>query len=210
MSGDVHVQFCEQRWGKFPTLTHRLIHCWSEAEAQDILQHLEERLAECGLKVHPDKTRIIYCKDGKRKEKHAKWQFDFLGYTFRPRLVLNTKNQSLFVSFTPAVSSKALKRMRAEIRRSNIRNRSELSLQQIAKIFNPVLRGWIQYYGRHHGEELEKMCCHFNMTLVAWARRKYKSLTRHKTKACQFIENIKSENPRLFEHWRMGRKGGLA
>jgi RNA-directed DNA polymerase len=157
-----------------------LVHCRSERESQEILKHLEERLAECGLKVHLDKTRIVYCKDGKRKEKHANWKFDFLGYTFRPRLVLNTKNKSLFVSFSPAVSPKALKGMRQEIRKSNIRNRSELSLQQIAEIFNPILRGWIQYYGRHHGEELEPMYSHFNLTLVAWARRKYKNLKNHK------------------------------
>lgn len=181
-----------------------LIHCRSAEEAQRMLKHLEERLSECGLKIHPEKTRIVYCKDGKRKGKHEHRSFDFLGYTFRPRLVLNTKNKSLFVSFTPAVSPKALKAMRQEIRKSNVRNRSELSLQQIAKIFNPILRGWIQYYGRHHREELEPMCRHFNMTLVAWARRKYKTLTRHKTRVCQFIQNIKEQNPKLFEHWKTG------
>jgi RNA-directed DNA polymerase len=181
-----------------------LVHCRSEQEAQGILKHLEERLADCGLKIHPGKTRIVYCKDGKRRKKSANWQFDFLGYTFRPRLILNTKNKSLFVSFSPAVSNKSLKGMRQEIRKSNIRNRSELSLQQIATIFNPILRGWLQYYGRHHEEALEPMCSHFNMTLVAWARRKYKRLQKHKTKACQFIQNIKTQNPRLFEHWKTG------
>lgn len=181
-----------------------LVHCRNEQEAQEILKHLEARLAECSLKIHPDKTKIIYCKDGKRKEKHPNWKFDFLGYTFRPRLVLNTKNKSLFVSFSPAVSSKALKAMRQQIRQSNIRNRSELSLQQIAKIFNPILRGWIQYYGRHHREELEPIYRHFNLTLIAWTRRKYKNLQAHKTKAGQFLQKIKDQNPCLFEHWKTG------
>ena len=108
------------------------------------------------------------------------------------------------MDFSPAVSAKALKGMRQEIRKSNIRNRSELSLQQIAKIFNPILRGWIQYYGRHHREELEPMCRHFNMTLVTWARRKYKTLKTHKTRAGQFIQKIKTQDPRLFEHWKAG------
>jgi RNA-directed DNA polymerase len=187
-----------------------LIHCGSEREAQGILNHLKERFAECGLKIHPDKTRIVYCKDGRRKGKSSNWNFDFLGYTFRPRLVLNTKNKSLFVGFSPAVSPKALKGMRQEIRKSNIRNRSDLSLQQIAEVFNPVLRGWIQYYGRHHGEELEPMYRHFNMTLVAWARRKYKDLKAHKTRACQFIQGIKAQNPRLFEHWKTGMGNSFA
>jgi RNA-directed DNA polymerase len=99
-----------------------LIHCRTREEAQGILKHLEERLELCGLKIHPDKTQIVYCKDGKRKEKHTNCTLDFLGYTFRPRLVLNTKNKSLFVDFSPAVNPKALKGMRKEIRKSNIRN----------------------------------------------------------------------------------------
>lgn len=187
-----------------------LVHCRSQQEAQEILEHLKIRFAECGLEIHPEKTSIVYCKDGKRKGKYPKRHFDFLGYRFRPRLGRNTKNRSLFVSFSPAVSPHALKSMRQAIRKSNIRNRSDLSLQQVAEKINPLLRGWIQYYGHHHREELDSVYRHFNMTLVAWSRRKYKTLKNHKTKACQFIQGIKRENPRLFEHWKTGMANSFA
>ncbi len=179
-----------------------LVHCKSKQEAQGLLDELRIRFAECGLELHPDKTKIVYCKDGNRKEKHVNWQFDFLGYRFRPRLVKNTKNQSLFTSFLPAVSPSAIKGMRQRVRKSNIRNRSDLSLEEIAKIFNPILRGWVQYYGRHCERELVPMYRHFNMTLVTWARRKYKNLKYRKTKAYQFMRSIKTESPTLFEHWK--------
>jgi RNA-directed DNA polymerase len=181
-----------------------LAHCRSEQEAQDLLKELSIRFDECGLELHPDKTRIVYCKDDNRKQKQTNYQFEFLGYRFRPRLVLNTKSKSLFVSFSPAVSPNALKSMRQSIRKSNIRNRSELSLQDIAKIYNPILRGWIQYYGHYHRTELKSMCGCFNMTLVTWAMRKYKKLKRRKVKACKFIQNIKAKAPTMFAHWEIG------
>jgi RNA-directed DNA polymerase len=181
-----------------------LAHCRSEQEAQVLLEELRARFAECGLELHPDKTRIVYCKDGRRKHKQTNGQFDFLGYRFRPRLVLNPKTKSLFVGFSPAVSPNALKAMRQSIRKSNIRNRSELSLQDIARIYNPILRGWINYYGHYHRTELTSMCWCFNMTLVSWAMRKYKKLKRHKIKACKFIQNIKAKAPTMFAHWESG------
>lgn len=187
-----------------------LAHCRSEQEAQDLLKELRIRFAECGLELHPNKTKIVYCKDGKRKEKYENWQFDFLGYRFRPRLVKNTKNNSLFKSFSPAVSPSAIKGMRQRVRKSNIRNRSDLSLQEIAKMFNPILRGWRQYYGRHCERELEPMYRHFNMTLVAWARNKYKNLKCRKTRACQFMQRIKTASPTLFEHWKSGMANSFA
>jgi RNA-directed DNA polymerase len=141
-----------------------LAHCRSEQEAQDLLKELRIRFAECGLELHPDKTKIVYCRDGKRREKQENWQFDFLGYRFRPRLAQNTKDKSLFVRFLPAVSPNALKCMRQNIRKSNLRNRSDLSIQDIAKISNPILKGWINYYGQYHGSELEPVYMHFNMT----------------------------------------------
>ena len=115
--------------------------CETESEALAIKAALKKRLAECGLEMHPDKTHVVYCKDGSRKEKHPNTKFDFLGYSFRPRVVKNRKRNSLFVSFTPAVSSSALKSMRETTRKFNLRNRTELSLQDISRLHNPVLRG---------------------------------------------------------------------
>jgi len=187
-----------------------LLHCRSERQAQALLSELEERFAECGLKLHSAKTKIVYCKDGSRKGKHRNIKFDFLGFTFRPRVVKNSTRNSIFVSFTPAVSDAALKSMRAYVRKRNLRNRADLSLGIIAYRFNPVLRGWLNYYGRYQPSAMYPVLRHFNQTLVAWARRKYKRLRRHKTRAGKFMEAISERSPRLFEHWRRGMQGSFA
>jgi RNA-directed DNA polymerase len=187
-----------------------LVHCRTELEAQQLLEDLKVRFLECGLELHPIKTKIVYCKDGSRKEKHPETSFDFLGYTFQPRLVKNSKRNSLFVSFTPAVSKSALKSMRAKTRQFNWRNRTDLSLNEIAQRFNPVLSGWLNYYGRYQRSAMYPVWRHFNKTLVAWVMRKYKPLQRHKTRAAIFLEKIAEKEPHLFAHWRAGMEGGFA
>lgn len=187
-----------------------LIHCATETEAQAMKAALAARLAECGLELHPEKTKIVYCKDGSRKGRYPNTQFEFLGYTFRPRVVKNRKRNSLFVSFTPAVSATALKAMRQTTRKWNFRNRSDLSLLDISRMYNPILRGWLQYYGRFCPSALYPMLRHFNKTLVAWAMRKYRRLKGHKTRASLFIEGIVKRQPWLFIHWQRGMVGGFA
>ena len=156
------------------------------------------------------KSGIIYCKDGQRKGKYPRKSFDFLGYTFRARLCKNTKRNSLFVNFTPAVSKRALKAMRTKTREMNLRNRTDLSLNQIAKWYNPVLQGWLNYYGCYSRSALYPLWRHFNKTLVAWAMRKYKHFNHHKTRAAIFLEKVSREQPRLFAHWRNGMIGPFA
>ena len=187
-----------------------LAHCNSEEEAQKLLGSLAARFKECGLELHPDKTKIVYCKDGSRRKEYPTKSFDFLGYTFRSRLCKNTKRNSLFMNFTPAVSKGALKSMRATTRKDDLRNRTDLSLDDIARWYNPKLQGWLNYYGKYSRSALYPVWRHFNKTLVAWARRKYKSLQRHKTKAGMFIERISKEQPNLFVHWRAGMQGAFA
>lgn len=187
-----------------------LAHCKTENQAQQLLAALEQRFAECGLSLHPEKTKIVYCKDGRRKGNYSSKQFDFLGYTFRPRLVKNSKRNSIFVSFTPAVSKSAMNSMRRRVRRSNLRNRSDLSLNAIAHWFNPILRGWLQYYGHYQPSAMYPVLRHFNKTLVAWARRKYKRLQRHKTRASRFLEGISERQPNLFAHWKRAMVGAFA
>ena len=171
---------------------------------------LNTRLAECGLQMHPDKTQIVYCKDGSRKGTYPNTKFDFLGYTFRPRVVKNRKRNSLFVSFTPAVSAKALKAMRETTRRLNYRNRTDLSLQDISRLHNPVLRGWIAYYGKFSPSAMYPVFRHFNKTLVAWAMRKYRRFKGHKTRAGRFLEGVAENQPHLFVHWQRGMVGAFA
>jgi RNA-directed DNA polymerase len=187
-----------------------LVHCSTEHEAQAIKAALAARLAECHLELHPDKTRIVYCKDGSRKGKYPNTKFDFLGYTFRPRVAKNRKRNSLFVNFSPAVSAAALKVMRQKTRRQNFRNRTNLSLDDIAQIYNPVLRGWLEYYGRFRPSGMYPVLRHFNRTLIAWAMRKYRRLKGHKTRAALFIEGIAKRQPSLFVHWQRGMVGAFA
>ena len=181
-----------------------VVHCRTEQEAQQIAAELKDRFEKCRLELHPTKTKIVYCKDGSRKGNYPQTQFDFLGYTFRPRMVKNTKKNSMFLSFSPAVSKTAAKAMRAETHRRGFRNRTDLEIKDIAEIYNPVLRGWIQYYGRYYPSALNPVLGHFNKTLVAWATRKYKKLRGHKTKAALFIQGIANREPQMFAHWRKG------
>ena len=187
-----------------------LVHCKSVKEAEAIRAALELRFAECGLEMHPTKTKIVYCKDGTRKRTYPQTEFTFLGYTFRPRMVKNAKRNSLFVSFTPAVSSAALKAMRQRTRRLNYRNRTDLSLPDIARLHNPILRGWLEYYGRFCPSALYPVFRHFNKTLVAWAMRKYKRFKGHKVRASLFLEDISEKRPQLFVHWKRGMVGAFA
>ncbi len=187
-----------------------LVHCRTELEAQKILSELKERFEACKLELHSTKTKIVYCKDGSRKGHYSQMEFDFLGYTFRRRLVKNSKRNSIFVNFTPAVSKTAQKSMRATTRKWGLRNRSDLGLNDIANMYNPVLRGWMEYYGCYCPSALYPVLRHFNKTLVAWAMRKYKKLRGHKTRAAIFLEKISERQPQLFAHWRKGMIGAFA
>jgi len=186
-----------------------LVHCKTELEALQILAALKERFEMCKLELHSTKTKIVYCKDGSRKGQYIRMEFDFLGYTFRRRLVKNSKRNSMFVSFTPAVSQKAQKSMRAETRKWGLRNRTDLGLNDIANMYNPILRGWIGYYGRYCPSSLYPVLRHFNKTLIAWAMRKYKKLKGHKTRAVAFLERVLERQPRLFVHWSKGMVGAF-
>lgn len=182
-----------------------LVHCNSQKEAEYLLIKLKERFAECGLELHPDKTRIVYCKDSKRTGNYPNKSFDFLGYTFRERVCKQFGR--LFTGFNPAVSKTSMKAMRLKIRKSNVRNMTDLSLEDIAKWFNPIIQGWMNYFGKYNRYELYKVWRHLNQTLIAWAMKKYKSLRKRKTKAGCFLEGIAKSNSNLFAHWRVGMIG---
>jgi group II intron reverse transcriptase/maturase len=187
-----------------------LVHCRNEQEAQTVKAALQARLAECRLEMHPTKTKIVYCKDGKRKGEYPNIKFDFLGYCFRPRMVKNTRDNTLFCGFNPAVSPSALKSMRARIRELGIRRRTELSLAEIAHSLNPLLRGWINYYGRYAPSALAPLLRCVNQTLLAWATRKFKRFKGHKIRASQFLQKLSRASAKLFVHWQLGMTGVFA
>jgi RNA-directed DNA polymerase len=187
-----------------------LVHCRNEQEAEALKAELQVRLAECRLEMHPTKTKVVYCKDGNRQGKYPNVKFDFLGYCFRPRLVCSVRDNSLFCGFNPAVSPSALKAMRQTIRDLNLRRQTQLSLQDIARELNPLLRGWIEYYGRYAPSALHPLLRYVNQTLVAWARRKFKRFQRNTTPASQFLVRLAQERVDLFVHWKIGTVGVFA
>lgn len=175
-------------------------HCKTEEQAQRVLRSIQHRLNQCRLEVHPQKTRIVYCKDDDRRGRHPNEKFTFLGYTFRPR---RSKNRfgKYFVNFTPAVSNEAAKKMRQEMRRWRLHLRSDKAIDDLARMWNPVLRGWIQYFGKFYKSALYPVFRHLNGLLVRWAMRKYKRLRRHHRRAGYWLGGVARREPRMFAHW---------
>jgi len=183
-----------------------LVHCRSWREAEAVMAKLQARLAECGLEMHPTKTKIVYCKDERRKATHPNVTFDFLGYGFRPRRVKSARNAKVFCGFTPAVSASALKSMREKIRDLNIRRRTHVTIAEIARQLNPILRGWIEYYGRYTPSALLKIFQYVDQTLHAWMMRKFKRFKGHKTQTWLVLERLRRERAELFAHWQYGKE----
>jgi len=177
-------------------------HCKTKNQARQVLESIKRRLEQCRLEVHPEKTKIVYCKDDDRRGGHTQEKFNFLGYTFRPR---RSKNRwgKFFISFTPAMSNEAAKKMRQEMRRWHINLRSDKAIDDLARMWNPVLRGWIQYFGRFYKSAMYPVFRHFNGLLVRWAMRKYKRLQRHRLRAERWLGGIARREPRLFAHWHL-------
>jgi RNA-directed DNA polymerase len=187
-----------------------LVHCRSEQEAEALKAELQARFGECRLELHPTKTKIVYCKDDRRRGKYPNVQFDFLGYCFRPRLTKRFRDNSLFCGFNPAVSSLAMKTMRAAIRELNLRHQTQLPLEEIARRFNPLLRGWIEYYGRYAPSALYPLLRYVNQTLLTWVMRKFKRFRDRKVRANAFLRELAKEQASLFVHWNIGMIGTFA
>lgn len=184
-----------------------ICHCDSEAQAIALREALEHRFAVCKLELHPQKTKIAYCKDANRRGSYPMRGFDFLGYAFRPRQAMNRRGQ-LFVSFSPAVSTKAAKAMRETMRRWRLHNRGDLGLDDLVRWTRPVIQGWTLYYGRFHPSALERALKTLDAYLVRWAQRKYKHLKRHKSRAWDWLTRLKSREPTLFPHWQLAATVG--
>lgn len=181
-----------------------LIHCCSKQEAESILKAVRQRLFECGLTLHPEKTKLVYCKDDDRLEKHKNTSFDFLGYTFRPRMTRNRYGK-FFVSFLPAISKASAQHIRDTIRDLAIpTKRSLCTLEDLAKLINPRVQGWINYYGKFYSSELKKILSYVEETLVRWAMGKYKKLRGRKKRAARCLGRVAQRAPRLMAHWRIG------
>ena len=180
-----------------------IAHCQSEAQARWLQARIATRLAQCHLELHPTKTHIVYCQDADRRGSFPQERFDFLGYTFRPRRSKNRRGK-YFINFTPAVSARATKAMRQTIRSWRLHLRSDKTLDDLARMFNPILRGWVQYYGQYYKSALYPTFRVLDRILVKWAMRKYKKLKGHQRRATHWLGRIARRQPRLFVHWQMG------
>jgi RNA-directed DNA polymerase len=199
--------FPHLRWCRYAD--DGLVHCRTEKEARAVWIALNSRMAECCLELHPTKTKIVYCRDGRRKGKFENVAFDFLGYGFRPRSVKGPASQRMLCGYTPAVSKPALNAMRSKIRSMTLRKRTEVTLDDIARELNPITRGWIAYYGRYTRSALYPLVRYIDQTLAIWIKRKYKRFHRRLGQAREFLTKIARESPRLFVHWQLGASGGL-
>lgn len=177
-----------------------VVHCHSKAQAEFLLNAIGKRLKQCKLTLHPTKSKIVYCKDSNRPLKFSTTQFTFLGFTFRPRVAVN-KDGERFTSFLPAVSNEALKSMRARIKSWRLSVRTPATLEYLSRLYNPILRGWFQYYGHFYPTQMRKLAEYLQLRLGRWARRKYKRLAGHKRKSAQWLQHVARSRPYLFTHW---------
>jgi RNA-directed DNA polymerase len=180
-----------------------VIHCRSEVQAQLVFSKLKARLCECGLELHPEKTRIVYCQDVNRTGRYPNVKFTFLGYTFQPRKALD-KYGRVYVNFSPAVSRDAMKAMRQTVRGWHLQLKCDKELADLSNMVNPVLRGWANYYGRFRPSALKRLWWHVNDYLVRWLQRKYKRLARGVTRAARALGRLAEQAPRSFVHWERG------
>lgn len=180
-----------------------IVHCRTKRQAEFMKVMIEERLAKCKLRLHPEKTQIVYCKDGDRRDEFPTQNFDFLGYTFRARGAKNKKG-NCYVSFLPAISNKAKKKIKKTIKSWRIHRITWTTLEEISKKIDPIVRGWFQYYGRFYKSEMYTSLRNIERYLIRWVRTKYKKLRDHGRLAKQFLGKVRKRSPNIFYHWTLG------
>lgn len=179
-----------------------VIHCKSLAQANMVRQALERRFAQCGLEMNATKTKIVYCKDWKRRKDHPEISFDFLGYTFRPRKA-KAKDGTIFLGFQPAISTKAAQAIRQKIRSWELKRRTASTLEEMARRINPVVRGWVQYYGHFYRSALYTVMAKIDLHLAKWIISKHKRVRGRMSRAVEWLKRIRKNAPRMFVHWHI-------
>ena len=205
---NLFLHYAFDRWmqQQFPTAPFEryaddiIVHCQTRKQAMYVLESISRRMQECCLTLHPEKTKVVYCQDEIRRGGHAHTRFDFLGYTFRGRSCRNTKGR-MFMGFAPAVSQKARKAMRLAIRGWNLKRRVFITVKELSARINPIVRGWMNYFGAYYRSALGPILRHVELTVAGWASRKYRKLNNKLVAATRWLRAIRRREPRLFAHW---------
>jgi RNA-directed DNA polymerase len=176
------------------------VHCDSEDQARHVLAGIAQRMEQVGLRLHPDKTQIVYCKDANRPQTHERTAFTFLGYTFRPRPARD-RHGATFLAFLPAISTQALKKISTQVRRWRLHRWIYHTFGEVARTINPVVAGWMQYYGRFYPSTLYPLLARINAYLVRWIRNKYRRYDATRA-ARRKLTEITLGYPRIFRHWQ--------
>ena len=177
-----------------------IIHCRTKESAEEIKIKLARRLADCKLELHPTKTRIVYCKDGDRTLKEEATQFDFLGYTFKG-VYMRCRDGKMRCNFVAYASKSAGKSLRDKVKSLQIHKKIGCNLSIIAEILNPIVRGWMNYYGRYSPSAMEYTLRCIDRRLVKWAMCKFKRFRGHRRRAEKWLSDVKKREPYLFAHW---------
>ena len=201
----LHYAFDAWMARTFPTITFEryvddaVVHCVSKAQADMVARAIGNRMVQVGLRLHPDKTKIVYCKDGNRRGVHEHTAFTFLGYTFRARAA-RTRTGKVFTSFAPAISKEALKKISVTVRRWRLDRKTGRTLADLARWINPIVRGWMQYYGAFNRSALHRVLQRINTYLMRFLRNKFKRVRSFK-KAKAGWQRVISQYPKAFAHW---------
>ena len=180
-----------------------IIHCRTKRQAEWLLNKLHERMAECHLELHPEKTKLVYCRDYRRQEKHKNVKFDFLGYSFQPRSSKSQKTGNLFLGYGCAISIASRKKIANKLDVLFEQSKTCKSVVGIAQRLNPQIRGWLNYYGKFRMWEMHYVFRLLHSRLVRWARRKYKRYKNSIRRAYEWLKRIKKQFPYLFYHWKL-------
>ena len=176
-----------------------VVHCVSERQARYVLTEITKRMTQVGLELHPEKTRIVYCQDDNRRGSYEHTEFVFLGYGFRRRSA-RSRDGAMFLSFLPAISKQALKRISAEVRSWRLHHRTSLTEKDLADWINPIVRGWMNHYGAFYRSALYPLLERINAYLLRWVRRKYKRLRGSRKARTAWNKAIRTR-PGAFAHW---------
>jgi group II intron reverse transcriptase/maturase len=194
---------------EFPTVTFErfaddaVVHCVTERQARQVREAIADRFAEIGLELHPDKTKIVYCKDSRRRQEYDQVTFTFCGYAFRPRRAFDKARKQKYTGFLPAVAPEKMTECGRKIAAWRIHRRTNQTLNEIARWLNPVLRGWLNYFTVFYPSRVIPLCKRIDRHLMRWARRKHKRLERSDRRARAWLKDVRQVAPRLFAHWEL-------